>query len=364
MYSVCGYSGLILAVTFSVSLAAYQKLELWVLITIVAAAICTFFSLAILTKIITGKGKLIYYHHEIAVLMITTLLLVMLDRPVLLYLDITILGVGVFLGCGRVGCLLAGCCHGRLHDWGVRYRIEHAAAGFPPYFVGVRLFPVQALESLWVFGVVFVGGTSVLGGAPQGSALGWYVITYGLGRFFFEFIRGDSVRPYYRGFSQPQWISLMLICLTGVAELFGALPFQLWHVVATVWLVLTMIAVAISRRYLRTPRYQVLYPQHVREVAEAIALVYYLATEPTIGGRSTVMPIGCTSLGIQISAGKIRGTSGYSYHYALSSRDGYMTEEIARILARVVVRLTRESGSSEFLRDNDSIFHLYVHPLS
>ena len=29
------------------------------------------------------------------------------------YLDATALGLGAFLACGRVGCTLAGCCHGR-----------------------------------------------------------------------------------------------------------------------------------------------------------------------------------------------------------------------------------------------------------
>ena len=107
---------------------------------------------------------------------------------------------------------MVGCCHGRPHRWGVCYREEHAAVGFTPYFVGVRLFPIQAVESLWVFCIVTTGVTFVLNGRPAGAALAWYVVTYDLGRFCFEFLRGDPDRPYLWGFSQPQWISLLLMC--------------------------------------------------------------------------------------------------------------------------------------------------------
>src|SRR5439155_22019386 len=97
------------------------------------------------------------YHHEIDVMINAALLLWLLGQPLLPYLDLTILGIGMFLACGRVGCLMVGCCHGRPHSWGVRYKQEHADAGFAPYYVGVRLFPIQAVESLWVLSIVIVG---------------------------------------------------------------------------------------------------------------------------------------------------------------------------------------------------------------
>ena len=49
------------------------------------------------TKIIIGEERLIYYHHEIAIVLAVTMVLWLLDQPILPYLDITILRIGTFL---------------------------------------------------------------------------------------------------------------------------------------------------------------------------------------------------------------------------------------------------------------------------
>jgi prolipoprotein diacylglyceryltransferase len=153
-YKVCGYTGFTLAVLLGLVLSVHQGLSLWVLAAMMLASALTFFGLAMATKVITGEEQLIYYHHEIAIMAAVALMLWILGQPILPYLDITILGIGLFLVFGRIGCLMVGCCHGRPHRWGICYRQEHANAGFPQYYVGVRLFPIQAVESL-VFFLVF-----------------------------------------------------------------------------------------------------------------------------------------------------------------------------------------------------------------
>lgn len=373
-FQVCGYTGLALAIFLALTLATRLGLSFVVIAALILAAVLTFFGLVMATKIITGEELIIYYHHEIAVVIVAALLLWLLGQPVLPYLDVIILCIGVFLVCGRIGCLMVGCCHGRPHRWGVCYRKEHADAGFTPYFVGVRLFPVQAVESLWVLCIVTTGGAFVLSGHPPGAALAWYVVTYDLGRFCFEFLRGDPDRPYLWGFSQPQWISLLLMCAVVWAELIGLLPFHLWHAVATAALALAMIAISLARRFRRTANHQLLHPRHVKEVAEAMALASIPATEAKVAGQWTVLPrknpmptpvrIDCTSLGIQISAGKIRGGSGATYHYTLSSRDGGMTEETARILAGLIFQLRRATGAGELVKGNRDVFHLLIYPVA
>src|SRR5262249_2645134 len=149
--------GLALAWVLALALVARRGLPLWPMAVVALAAMATFLALAAVTKVVTGEGRLVYYHPEVAGLAPAGLRLRLLERLVLAYLDAPILGVGAFLACGRIGCLLVGCCHGRPARFGVRYRAEHAAAGFTPYYVGVRLFPVQAVESLWVFLLVAVG---------------------------------------------------------------------------------------------------------------------------------------------------------------------------------------------------------------
>jgi hypothetical protein len=165
-FQVCGYTGLALSILLAMSLVLWRGLSPLVMVVIILAAVLTFFGLALATKIVTGEESLIYYHHEIAVMSVVTVVLWLLGQPILAYLDVTLLGIGAFLVCGRIGCLMVGCCHGRPHRWGVCYRAQHATAGFPAYYVGIRLFPIQAVESLWVFFVVCTGTLLVLSGQP------------------------------------------------------------------------------------------------------------------------------------------------------------------------------------------------------
>jgi prolipoprotein diacylglyceryltransferase len=369
-FQVCGYTGLALAVLVALALATRLGLSLVVIAALILAAVLTFFGLVMATKIITGEERIIYYHHEIAVMVVAAFLLWLLRQPILPYLDVMILGIGAFLVCGRVGCLMVGCCHGRPHRLGVCYREEHADAGFTPYFVGVRLLPVQAVESLWVFCIVTTGVTFVLNGHPHGAALAWYVVAYDLGRFCFEFLRGDPDRSYLWGFSQPQWISLLLLCGVVWAEVAGVLPFHLWHVAATACMALAMTAISLERCFSRTARHRLLHPRHIKEVAEAMELASSPATETKAAGQWTVLPrkdsvpihIRHTSLGIQISGGKVGDAAGDTYHYTLSCRDGGMTEETARILAGLILQLRRTICAGEFVKGNRNVFHLLIHP--
>jgi prolipoprotein diacylglyceryltransferase len=364
-FKVCGYTGLALATLLAMSLVLRLGLSPWLMGGIILSAILTFFGLSILTSIVAGEEHLIYYHHEIAIIIVASALLRLSRQPTLAYLDVTILGLGLFLACGRVGCLMVGCCHGMPHHWGVRYQAEHAAADLNPYCIGVRLFPVQALESMWVFGTVISGIALVLIGQPPGAAFAWYVVVYGLGRFFFEFIRGDAERPYYLGFSEAQWTSLLLLCAVTWAELTGTLAFRSWHLGATAFLGMTMIAIAIRRVMQGTSSYLLLHPRHMREVAEAVQLASNLAVERCDICKQNPTPlnvhIGCTSLDVQVSASKIKSTVGYIYHYTLSRQNGSISEEIAKSLAQFILRIKHPSETSDFIQGNRGIFHLLVH---
>ncbi len=363
-FQVCGCIGLALAILLAIVLIIQLNLSILVMTALAPAAVATFFVLVIVTKIISGEEKIIYYHHEIAVIVICAIVLWLLQKPILPYLDVTIAGIGVFLACGRIGCLMVGCCHGRPHRWGICYRHEHAGVVFTPYYVGVRLFPIQALESIYVMCIVVVGIAFILSGYPSGTTLGWYVIAYDLGRFNFEFLRGDPDRPYYWGFSQPQWISLFLMLFIVWAEFTGLLPFHRWHIGATVLLLITMISLGLWRRFDYSLKPQLLHPHHIREVVQAIESVSDLGTKTrtlTEGNSSpTVINVGCTSLGIKISAGVIEDNSGEIRHYTFSSRDRTMTEKSANALTDLILLLKHNSSSYELIKRDHSVFHLLV----
>ncbi len=364
-FKVCGCTGLVLATLLAMTLVTYLGLSLLIMAAIVLVSVSILLGLTLITKIITGEERIINYHHQVVVLVVTAVLLWLLDQPILPYLDATILGVGLFIACGRVGCLMRGCCYGRPCHWGVCYRAEHAAVGFTPYFIEVRLFPIQAVESLWLFGVVSVGSSLVLIGHAPGGALVWYVVTYSLGRFYFEFMRGDLERPYYWGFSEAQWISLLLMCAVVWAELTSTLTFHPWHIGATAFLGVTVMAGALQNRSQGIASHLLLCPYHIQGIAGAIQLASNLAVERCDVCKqsftSSNIHIGCTSLGVQISANKIRNTTGYTHHYALSYQNKIMGEETARFLAEFIVRLKHPSGSSEFIKGNQGVFHLLVH---
>jgi Prolipoprotein diacylglyceryl transferase len=364
-YQVCGYTGYALAVLLGILLTVNQGLLLWVLAGMTLTTALIFFGLALATKIITGEEQLIYYHHEIAIMAAVALLVWILGQPVLPYLDVTILGIGLFLVFGRVGCLMVGCCHGRPHRWGVCYRQEHADAGFPRYYVGVRLFPIQALESLFVLSVVGVGTGLVLTGHPPGEALAWYVVTYGVARFFFEFSRGDTGRPELLGFSEAQWTSLLLMSAGVFAQSYGLMILHPWHAWATVGLVLTMILVALIRRSRKPAIYELLHPSHVREIAKAVETASQHAIDTNIFSRwhvdSAEVRIGHTSLGVQISAGHIQGADGKIEHYTLSARGEVMTKEYASTLAKLILQLKQLSTPHELIPGSHGVFHVLVH---
>jgi hypothetical protein len=363
-YQVCGVTGLVLAILLVMTFVINLGQSLLIMSVIVLTAVFTLLGMSMITKIITGKEKLIYYHHQIAVIVATIVLLCLLHYPILPYLDITILGVGVFLFCGRIGCFMVGCCHGRPHRWGTCYREEHASIGFTPYFAGVRLFPVQLVESIWIFLVIIVSTIFVFGGYSSGEAFVWYVIAYGIGRLFIEFLRGDPDRPYLCSFSEAQWTSLILISVVVYLEFRGALPFHIWHAGATAGMALAMLSVSIIRRLSKIPKHKLLHPRHVREVSEVIEPVSGPRPEKTIVFKQDFpFPIitGHTSLGIQISASKIQEKEREIDHYAFSSRNETMSEGVALTLANLIVHLKHPYQLNKFFTGKNGIFHLLIH---
>ncbi len=367
-FQLSGAIGLALAIALSMALVTARSLSPWVMIAITATALSTFFALALLTKMITGTERLIYYHHEIAVLAMTALLLIVLRQPILPYLDITVLGVGVFLACGRVGCFMAGCCHGRPHAWGVCYRAEHAAAGFPAYFVGVRLFPIQLVESLWAWSIVIAGSVLVLGGSQPGTALATYLVVYGIGRFCFEFLRGDPDRPYRGGFSAAQWTSVLLAAMVVLVEVSDLLPRHAWQLVLALGLIVAPIGIMLRRRWQGDQQVQLLQPRHIHEIVDAVADAAAQAVEKPLDVRKNGHPadvhIAQTSLGLQISASRFQSADETIFHYAVSSCEAPLKPSTARALVTLIRQLRHAHASSELIDTRHGVFHLLIHSVA
>jgi hypothetical protein len=350
-FQVCGYTGVLLAIALVMTLVGKTGLSYWVMGVITLSSMATFLALVFATKFATGEERIIYYHHEIAAILVAGVVARLFHVPALPYLEVTILGIGVFLACGRIGCLMVGCCHGRPFAWGICYREEHAREGFAPHLVSVRLFPVQALESLWVLLVVMVGAVFVLQGRPTGSALAWYTITYGAARFCFEFARGGSDRPYTWGFSQAQWLSLWLMLALIAAEIQGLIAFTAWHAAVVACVILVGLSVTLHRKLDRAQKFELLHPHHVSEIAKALR-----AGRPGAKG----VAVASTSRGLRISTGEILTRERAVRQYTFSRSGGGMDRETADVLARLVMQLRHTIGSSEVLAGSQGVFHLLV----
>lgn len=138
-------------------------------------------------------------------------------------LDVLAFSLLLAVGWMRIGCFLGGCCHGRPARLGVFYppcvlRSVHGARLFTPAPpAGARVFPLQLLESLWVFSVAAAlwWRESTLT-RPDGYALAIAVMAYSALRFCSEWARGHRHRPSYFGLSEAQWFSLGLMIASGV----------------------------------------------------------------------------------------------------------------------------------------------------
>jgi hypothetical protein len=357
-YLAWGKVGLALAIGLGLVLTYQQGLSLAVILLLSATSVAALLGQTLVMKLLTGEEELVYYRHEIAIIATAALTLWLIGQPVWPYLDITILAVGTFLVCGRVGCLLVGCCHGRPHACGVRYSGAHAAAGFTRHYVGIRLFPIQIVESAWVLATVVAGVWMILRGDAPGEAFAWYVIVYDVGRFSFEFVRGDTGRPEAGGFSEAQWTSVLLMVVVVAAEMLGALPFHTWHMVATASVVIAWIAVAWSRPPSALARHRLLDPAHVTELALALDAA-------DLGFRNTggtTVHVARTSLGVQLSAGATHDAHGAVRHYTLSWSGGEIEPGPGATLAELILMLRHVTAPSVLRRGSMGVYHLLITP--
>lgn len=127
---------------------------------------------------------------------------------------------------GRIGCLCAGCCHGKLLSsteyvfGGIYMNPTGDPAG---YYV-----PTQLYESLFLFALFAV--LSVMYFKRSNITMQIYLIAYGVWRIFIEFFRDDYRGAFVLGLAPSQWQSIIFIA-GGIAMLliyyFKKIPFRL-----------------------------------------------------------------------------------------------------------------------------------------
>ncbi len=217
------YLGLVLGIAVTIVLTSLLRLSLPVTTAIIAAAMLLFLTRRLISVWTCRGHQLVFYHYLITVLAMAALIAWSSGRPVLPYVDIITIGFTVFIAIGRIGCLMVGCCHGRPARFGVCYHARDVTAAFDERFLGVRLFPIQVFESIWLFFIAAAGVYLIRSEYRPGIVLVWFIILYCPARFFFEFLRWRSASAFFLWLTEAQWTSLLLLALLAAAwwKLFG-----------------------------------------------------------------------------------------------------------------------------------------------
>jgi prolipoprotein diacylglyceryltransferase len=356
-FRLCGVAGLLLGAPLAIWLALERGLSPWIELLLIAVAVSMLLLTPLTVKVFTGRDGFVFYRDVICIFAAVAATLHWLRQPLLPYLDVTIAGAGLFHACGRIGCLLSSCCHGRPSRWGIRYNHAHAGMGFPAQLVGVRLFPIQAVESFCILCLAATASIVILGKNPPGTAFAFYISGYAFVRFWTELARGDSDRPYLLGFSQSQWISLLLALGVAGAGRAGMLPVSKWSVAAAALLIISMLLIAAWRRLESTQKFHLLHPRHVLEIAEGLS---HLANSPRPQGsdRRPMIDVMQTSQGIQISCGETFRRHEHIRHYGLSSNRNSLHLKTAEVLARQISRLHHNSARFELIAGTRGVFHV------
>jgi hypothetical protein len=342
-FLVLGWSGFWLAVALVTALCAATGLSVAVQATISLAAVGVYVSVAWAARRWLGRAVLIYYHHVLAFLACAAVIAAALGAPVLEHLDVTACGLALFTAVARVGCLMVGCCHGRPARWGVTYGPAHVRLGLPDYLVGVRLLPLQALESAACAAIAVAGCAAVLAGAAPGTVLVAFLAGYAVLRFPLEWLRGDLLRPYRRRLSEAQWTSLALAAAVAAGALSGMLPGG----AVTLLPAGLLAAAAILTRAGRAPgAHALLAPPHVAELAARLDRL------PGSGAPRVER----TSAGLRVSAGQTAGRA----HYTVSAERRGLSPEDAHELARVLVWMRHPRAGAEILPGQAGAFHVLV----
>ena len=115
-------------------------------------------------------------------------------------------GLALGHGFGRIGCLMAGCCHGIASEHGIY---------FPE--LGHKALPTQLYEALFLFALAAFLWRIVTHTRGLGPAV--YFTAYGIWRFFLEFLRGDDRGKTVIDFLTPSQLVSVLLVIAGIALL-------------------------------------------------------------------------------------------------------------------------------------------------
>ena len=124
-----------------------------------------------------------------------------MNKGIWYILRIAPISITVAHGFGRIGCLFAGCCHGKVTDeWYGIWNAEVGAKTVPiSLYEAVFLFVLSALMIILLFRLDFKYNMTL------------YLISYGIWRFVIEYFRADYRGDFIPGLSPSQFWSIVMV---------------------------------------------------------------------------------------------------------------------------------------------------------
>jgi phosphatidylglycerol:prolipoprotein diacylglycerol transferase len=141
--------------------------------------------------------------------------------PLARLLDCCAPSVALVIAFGRIGCLLNGCCYGKVSHlpWALRFPegsdpyADHLQKGLiAPGELSLPVHPTQLYEAIYALLLFFILFRYRKNQRSGGKAFAILFILYPLGRFLNEFLRGDD-RGFVFSLSLPQVFSIASIIL-------------------------------------------------------------------------------------------------------------------------------------------------------
>jgi len=126
--------------------------------------------------------------------------------------DIIAAPVAAGLAVGRLGCLMSGCCYGKVCDlpWAIRYPDNPMLS---PDIIGVRVHPSPVYEMIACMVIAGILAYLQRRKTRDGQVIWTFLLLYGAVRFILELWRGDAVRGFIGALSVSQAVSIPVVIL-------------------------------------------------------------------------------------------------------------------------------------------------------
>lgn len=128
--------------------------------------------------------------------------------------DVLAVCTAIVHGFGKIGCFMAGCCHGKICSPSIGVVYHHPLSQAHP--LDTPLYPVPLIDATIIFGAALFLIWYAKRKQFAGELMLVYIFIYATARFFTEFLRGDDDRGFIGALSQSQWVSIGLLIVAGI----------------------------------------------------------------------------------------------------------------------------------------------------